>query len=81
MLYKRTEIGILLIAEFDGCRINTANTIFEFNDPINLPDLTAWMTSTKRACIDNITPLFPTMKISKFALYFTKARWELDIHF
>ena len=39
------------------------------------------VSTTKQTGVNNITPLFPTMKISKFALYFTKARWELDIHF
>ena len=81
MLYKRTERGILLIAEFDGNRVNTANTIFEFNNAINLPNLTSRMPSTKRAGINDITPLFPTMKISEFTVDFTESSWELNIHF
>ena len=81
MLYKRTEIGILLIAELDGNRIDTTHAIFEFNNAINLFNLTSRMPSTKRAGINDIAPTLPKMKISEFTFDFTKARWELNIHF
>ena len=77
MLYKRTEIGILLIAELDRNRVNTANTIFEFNNAIDLPNM---VSTTKQTGANNITPLLPKMKISEFTFDFTKACWELN-HF
>ena len=80
MLYKCTESGVLLIAELDGNRVNTANTIFEFNNAIDLPNLTSRMPSTKQTGVNNITPLLPKMKISEFTFDFTKACLELN-HF
>ena len=81
MLYKRTERGILLIAELDGNRIDTTHAIFEFNNAINLPNLTSRMPSTKRAGINDIAPPLPKVKISELTFDFTEARWELNIHF
>ena len=81
MLYKRTESGVLLIAELDRNRVNTANTIFEFNNAIDLPNLTSRVPTTKQTGVNNITPLLPKMKISKFTFDFTKACWEFNIHF
>ena len=81
MLYKCTEIGVLLIAELDRNRVNTSNTIFEFNNAIDLSNLTSRVSTTKQTGVNNITPLLPKMKISEFTFDFTKARWELNIHF
>ena len=78
MLYKCTEIGVLLIAELDRNRVNTANTIFEFNNAINLPSR---VSTTKQTGVNNITPLLPKMKISELTFDFTKTRLELNIHF
>ena len=81
MLYKRTEIGVLLIAELDRNRVNTSNTIFEFNNTIDLSNLTSRVSTTKQTGVNNITPLLPKMKISEFTFDFTKACWEFNIHF
>ena len=81
MLYKCTESGILLIAKLDGNRIDTANTIFEFNNAINLPNLTSRMPSTKRAGINDIAPPLPKVKISELTFDFTESSRELNIHF
>lgn len=80
MLYKCTESGILLIAKLDRNRVNTANTIFEFNNAIDLPNLTSMVSTTKQTGANNITPLLPKMKISELTFDFTKACWELN-HF
>ena len=81
MLYKCTESSVLLIAELDGNRVDTTHAIFEFDNAINLPNLTSRMPSTKRAGINDIAPPLPKMKISEFTFDFTKACWELNIHF
>ena len=80
MLYKRTERGILLIAELDGNRVDTTNAIFEFDNAINLPNLTSRVSTTKQTGVNNITPLLQKMKISEFTFDFTKACLELN-HF
>ena len=81
MLYKCTESGILLIAKLDRNRVNTANTIFEFNNAIDLPNLTSMVSTTKQTVANNITPLLPTVKISELTIDFAKARRKLNIHF
>ena len=81
MLYKCTESSVLLIAELDGNRVDTTHAIFEFDNAINLANLTSRVSTTKQTGVNNITPLLPKMKISEFTFDFTKACWEFNIHF
>ena len=81
VLCHLTKYRVLLITEFDSRRTNTTNAVFEFNNSKNLPVLSARMTSTKRACVDNLAPLLPTVKISELTIDFAKARRKLNIYF
>ena len=74
MLYKCTESGVLLIAELDRNRVDTTHTIFEFDNAINLPNLTSRVSTPKQTGVNNIAPPLPKMKISEFTFDFAKAR-------
>ena len=81
VFYKCTESGVLLVTELDRNRVDTANTIFELDNAVDLSDLTSRVSTTKQTGVNNIAPLFQKMKISEFTFDFTKACWELNIHF